>query len=47
MVFLLCEGCGNVVEDNIFGSHIIKNNEAPTGSKPKESCPIWLDKNGG
>lgn len=46
MAYLLCEGCGNVVLDDLFDSHIIVgSNNAPTGGKRKEDCPIWLMKN--
>lgn len=46
MVYLYCEGCDNIVYDDITISHkIIRLPNGPTGQRPKEYCPIWLMKN--
>lgn len=48
MVFRYCEGCGNIVFDDITTDHKIVNfmKNAPTGQRLKEYCPIWLMENG-
>ena len=44
MIFLLCEGCGCVVLNDLSHSHLIvdKYTNAPTGGLNKEFCPIWI-----